>query len=65
MNMSSSEARNNEGYQKSYCEHQEVGLCVSQEVDGGKPMDLGEVMSKKSGRNWTPGSGERKIPRGG
>ena len=47
MNMSSSEAGNNEGYQKSYCEAQEVGLCVSQEVDDGKPTILGKVMSKK------------------
>ena len=33
--------------QKIYCEPQIVGLCVSQEVDGGKPTDLGDVMSKK------------------
>ena len=33
--------------QKVYCEPQIVGLCVSQEVDRGKPTDLGEVMSKK------------------
>ena len=31
-----------------------MGLCVSPEVEGGKPTDLGEVKNQESGRNGTP-----------
>ena len=47
MTMDLGEVRKEIRNQKVYCEPQIVGLCVSQEVDRGKPTDLCEVMSKK------------------
>ena len=42
----SSETGKNEGYQKCLCDPQEVGLCVSSEVDREIPMNLGVVRSE-------------------
>ena len=45
--MNLGEVRKEKGNQKHYFEPQDVGLCVSPEVGGGKPTEWGEVMSKK------------------
>ena len=65
MHMSSSETGKNEGYQKGYCEPQDVGLFVSLEVIREIPMNLGEVRKEKGNQKvyYSPSMWAYVFPR--